>query len=106
MSYQKFLVDNTVCSRRFHISFDDEAAPVATVEVKCPFCDIVVFSASNHPPVILAREENLVKTSSLAELTVSECTFEDKLSQRTITQLKDQDLHVYPQATPKSSAPR
>jgi hypothetical protein len=103
MSYQKFLVDNTVCSRRFHITFDDEATPVAKVEVKCPYCDIAVFSATNHAPVKLAREENLVKTSALAEIVVTECAFEDKLSERTIPQLQGKDSHVYPQAAPKSA---
>lgn len=88
MSYKKILVDNTTCSRRFHITFDDEAAPKPRVEVRCPFCNVVVFDEENHPAVTLAREENLVKTSALSENIVSECHFEDTLSKKTIPQLK------------------
>ena len=106
MSYRKFLVDNTVCSRRFHLSYDDEAKHAPHVEVKCPYCDVVVFSASDHPPVLLAREENLVKTSALADLVVNECAFHDKLSERTIQELKDKELLVYPQATDSQGSSR
>ena len=104
MSYQKLLVDNTVCSRRFHITFDDEATPVAKVEVKCPYCDITVYAAADHPPVKLAREENLIKSSTLGDVLVSECAFEDKLSQRTIPQMQGKDTHVYPNAVPRGSS--
>lgn len=84
MSYQKILVDNVTCSRRFHIAFDDEAQAAPRVEVRCQLCNAVVFSAENHPPVRLAREENLVKTASLSDHIISDCQFEDVLSQRTI----------------------
>lgn len=84
MAYRKTLVDNVTCSRRFHISFDDEAPPAPRVEVRCQLCNAVIFTAENHAPVTLAREENLVKTSALAESVVTECQFEDVLSQRTI----------------------
>ncbi|MEN9835242.1 MAG: hypothetical protein RL011_1435 [Pseudomonadota bacterium] len=103
MSYKKLLVDNTVCSRRFHITFDDEATPQAKVEVKCPYCDVTIYSADNHPAVLLAREENLIKTSTLGDELVTVCAFEDKLSQKTIPQLSGKDAHVYPQAVPSSS---
>ena len=83
MSYQKILVDNTTCSRRFHITFDDSAEVMPRVELRCQFCDAVIFAENNHPPVTLAREENLVKTSALSENIVSECHFEDVLSKRT-----------------------
>ena len=83
MSYQKILVDNTTCSRRFHITFDDSAEVLPRVELRCQFCDAVIFAESNHPPVTLAREENLVKTSALSEHVVTECHFEDVLSKRT-----------------------
>ena len=83
MSYQKILVDNTTCSRRFHVTFDDSAEVMPRVELRCQFCDAVIFAENNHPPVALAREENLVKTSSLSENIVTECHFEDVLSRRT-----------------------
>jgi hypothetical protein len=84
MAYKKILVDNTTCNRRFHITLDDDAAPVPRTEVRCKFCNVVVFAEENHPPVTLAREENLVKTSELAERLVTECHFKDTLSERTI----------------------
>lgn len=83
MAYEKILIDNTTCSRRFHLTFDSEAETLPRVEVRCQFCDVVIFSANNHPPVALAREENLVKTAFLSEHTVTECHFEDVLSKRT-----------------------
>lgn len=100
MPYQKLLVDNTVCSRRFHITFDDAAPPLPRVEIRCQFCDAVVYAGENHPPVTLAREENLVKTSALSDVLMSECNFEDVLSKKTIPQYKDRDAHVYPTKAP------
>jgi hypothetical protein len=93
MAYRKTLVDNVTCSRRFHITFDDEAPPAPRVEVRCQFCSAVIFSAENHAPVKLAREENLVKTSALAENIVTECQLEDVLSQRTIKDYKGGKLY-------------
>lgn len=84
MAYRKFTVDNTTCSRRFHLQMDDESAPKPRVEIRCQFCNAVVFAADNHPPVKLAREENLVKTSQLSEIVVTECHFKDTLSEKTI----------------------
>jgi hypothetical protein len=84
MAYNKFLVDNITCSRRFHITFDDEHERVPRVEIKCRICNATLFTAENHPPVTLAREENLIKTSALAELVVTDCNFEDTLSKKTI----------------------
>jgi len=77
MSYQKVLVDNTVCSRRFHMTFDSESKLQAHVEVACPHCGHVVFEAENHPTVKLVREENLVRTTSLSRNLVRECDFKD-----------------------------
>ena len=93
MSYQKFLVDNTTCSRRFHITFDDEKAKSPRVEIRCQLCKAVVFAADNHPPVVLARMENLVKTSALAELVTTECHFEDTLSKKTIPLKHQAETH-------------
>lgn len=77
MSYQKFLVDNPICSRRFHCTFDDESKPVAKVEVQCPHCGVTVYEASNHPDVELARDENLVKLTDLSRKVMTECRFKD-----------------------------
>lgn len=92
MSYSKFVVDNTTCSRRFHISFDDEGPKKPRVEVRCQFCDVVVFSAEQHPAVTHTRVENLVKTSALSEITTSECKFQDTLSQRTLPKPADKPV--------------
>lgn len=81
MSYQKFLVDNVSCSRRFHVTFDDEAKPVAKTEIDCPHCGHILWSATNHPPVTMARDENLVKTTQLSRELVKECDFKDRFVQ-------------------------
>lgn len=77
MSYEKFEVDNVVCSRRFHMTFDNEAPLVDKVEIKCPHCQHVLFTAENHPPVKLARDENLVRTTQLSRNIIKECDFKD-----------------------------
>jgi hypothetical protein len=84
MAYQKLLVDNTTCSRRFHLTYDDQAAAVPRVEVRCQHCNAVIFATENQPPMSLARSENLPKTSVLADNLTSECHFKDTLSERTI----------------------
>jgi DNA-directed RNA polymerase subunit RPC12/RpoP len=96
MAYKKFLVDNPTCSRRYHLTYNDQDKTVATTQVQCQQCGVIIFSAKNHPKVTLAREENLIKTSQLADLLVSDCAFEDSLSKRTIPGMQDQDCHVYP----------
>jgi hypothetical protein len=93
MAYHKILVDNTTCSRRFHITYDDVREKLPRVEVKCQFCDVVIFSAENHPAVSLAREENLVKTSALSEDVISECHFKDKFSTKTVKNATDEDIY-------------
>jgi ribosomal protein S27AE len=77
LSYEKFTVDNTTCSRRFHIVFDDQDDKLPRVEVKCPYCDSAVFTATDHPKVTLARQENLVQTSQLSAILTKTCTFSD-----------------------------
>ena len=81
MSYQKFLVDNITCSRRFHVTFDDEAQPAQQTTVVCPHCCEIIWKAEDHPPVTLAREENLVKTTQLSRNLTRECQFQDRFSQ-------------------------
>ena len=80
MTYKKILVDNIVCTRRFHIAYDTEASPEARVELSCPHCGIVVFSETDHPPAKLLREENLVRTAEYSEKRVKECHFRDTFS--------------------------
>ena len=77
MSYQKLLVDNTVCSRRFHLTFDDESKTVPHVEIRCPHCKHILFEADDHPPVTFARDENLLKSTSLSRNIIRECDFKD-----------------------------
>ncbi len=84
MAYQQILVDNTVCSRRFHLIFDDQAKVVPRVEIHCQHCDAVIYAAENVPPTKLSRSENMPKTSVLAENLTAECHFRDTLSERTI----------------------
>lgn len=84
MGYQKFLVDNVTCSRRFHITFDPDAAPVAKTEAVCPYCDMTIFTAENHAPVRLARQENLVQTAQLSDSIVRKCEFRDTFTEQTV----------------------
>jgi hypothetical protein len=86
MAYKKILIDNTTCSRRFHVTFDDESTKMPRVELRCPHCNVVVMAENNHPAVALAREENLVKTANLSDNLISDCRFEDTLSGKTIPQ--------------------
>lgn len=75
MAYQKILIDNLICKRRFHLTFDDAEKPQPQVEVRCPHCQVSVFARKNHPPVQFAREENLVTTTRLSPLQVGQCNF-------------------------------
>jgi hypothetical protein len=79
MAYQKILVDNSSCSRRFHITFNDESPKVAKTEIVCNYCSDVVYSLENHPPIKLAREENLAKMNDLSDNVISACSFEDNM---------------------------
>lgn len=78
MGYEKKLIDNSVCSRRFHVGFDPDQKPVREVSLKCPFCDTIVFQAENHPPAKILRQENLVQTAELSDQIVNVCSFVDK----------------------------
>ena len=84
MAYRKILIDNTTCSRRFHLTYDDENANQPRTEIKCPHCQVTIFAEENHPEVRFAREENLTQTMRLSEELISECAFEDQLSLKTI----------------------
>lgn len=77
-NYKRVLIDNAVCKRRFHIAYEEGAQNEAHVQAACPHCGVVLFEAQNHPPVMLAREENLVK-SPLGDAPIQyECRFESK----------------------------
>ncbi len=78
MGYEKKLVDNSVCSRRFHISYDPDQAPQSHVRLKCPYCETFIFQADNHPPVKLLRQENLIQTAELSDQIVTQCSFVDR----------------------------
>ena len=80
MSYKKILVDNPVCSRRFHIAFDDEGEKQKTVEVKCLHCGALIFARKDHPSARLLRDENLVKETELSSVKAFECDFKDQFS--------------------------
>lgn len=96
MAYHKKLIDNVVCSRRFHLTYDDSAKPQPKVEISCKYCGKKVFSAENHPPVTLAREENLVVASELSDDIIRECDMQDKLSSQTQAHVKGKDIKIYP----------
>jgi hypothetical protein len=38
MKYEKRLIDNATCKRRFHLDFESGAKNDAHDEVKCPHC--------------------------------------------------------------------
>lgn len=80
MAYQKILVDNLTCKRRFHISFDDEQEKEQNVEIRCLHCNAVIFKKESHPPVKLLRDENLIKLTDLSPLRTKECHFKDPLA--------------------------
>src|SRR5688572_18927932 len=96
MAYQKLLVDNVVCSRRFHLTYDDESAKLPQVEVKCHHCGITVFAATNHPAVKFARDENLIQTSELSDNIIRKCEMVDSMSEKTQPKGQKSDFHIYP----------
>lgn len=93
MTYQKVLIDNPTCSRRFHITFDTDQPAQVQAKASCPFCGVVVFDEPNHPPVKIARQENLIKTQFLSDRLISQCEFKDTFS-------KPADAHLSEPAKP------
>ena len=77
MAYKKFLLDNVSCNRRFHVSFDDEAEVVPKVEIKCDYCDVLLFEKKDHPPVKVIRDEIIIKTTKLSPYRAKDCKGED-----------------------------
>ena len=84
MAYKKDLVDNVTCSRRFHLTYDTEAPKLPLVEVRCSYCDVIIFSATDHSAVRLARQENLIQTGMLSDQIIRECHFKDSFSEKTL----------------------
>lgn len=78
MSYRKILVDNPVCMRRFHLACDDEAnAATSSTELRCPHCQVVIFTAEAGKSVSFLREENLTKVTAFSTHLVNDCAWQD-----------------------------
>ena len=75
LAYHKIEIDNAVCKRRFHIAFEEGQPNLPEVIIKCPHCKVTIYQANNHPPAILSREENLVKSPDGSRPLVYECKF-------------------------------
>ncbi len=95
MAYEKILVDNITCSRRFHITFDNEAEKKTDVKLKCPFCEKIIFEAKDHPSVKIARQENLIQTANLSDRLVRGCDFRDRLSENTLPNSDHKEKFLY-----------
>lgn len=75
MTYHKIEIDNAVCNRRFHVVFEEGQPNLPQVVIKCPHCQVTIYEAKNHPPALLSREENLVKSPDGSRPIVYECKF-------------------------------
>lgn len=73
--YKKIMIDNVVCRRRFHLGLEEGGATVSQVEVPCPHCGMILYTAQNSAPVELLREENLVNAPDGSQRTLNECHF-------------------------------
>jgi len=78
--YHKIEVDNAVCRRRFHIAFETGQAPVKHVKIDCPHCGLRLWEAENHPPALLLREENLVRSPDGSVPLLTSCPFMEKVA--------------------------
>jgi hypothetical protein len=75
-TYRKIEVDNPVCNRRFHIAWEERPdGPRGPVRLACPHCGVTIFERSDSPPVMLTREENLVKAPDGSRPLVQICEF-------------------------------
>ncbi len=79
MVYRKIIVDNPVCMRRFHLACDDdeEYADSAPVKLRCPHCQVVIFTSTAGEKVSFLREENLTKVTSFSTQLLNECAWRD-----------------------------
>ena len=67
MAYKKILVDNLSCSRRFNIAYDDNDSTQNQVSVSCQHCGAKIFTAKEHPPVTLIRDEIVINKNDLSD---------------------------------------
>lgn len=74
-NYKKIEVDNPICNRRFHLAFEEGRQPIAKAEVLCPHCGSSIYLATNHPPILLTRDENLIKAPDNSRQTMKTCQF-------------------------------
>lgn len=77
-SYQKRLLDNATCKRRFHLIYEENSQQHGHVVVKCPHCQVTLFEHENHAPVMLAREENLIHSPVGDATIIYQCEFKKK----------------------------
>jgi DNA-directed RNA polymerase subunit RPC12/RpoP len=75
LEYTKIQIDNAVCKRRFHLIFNPKLPTQEKSVVQCPHCGIKIIERQKHPPITLAREENLVKTPDGSSPILYECQF-------------------------------
>ena len=75
IEHKKILIDNSICKRRFHLVYEENQTTHQHVLIKCPHCSVTLFEADNHSPVLLAREENLVRAPTGDATIVNECKF-------------------------------
>ena len=78
IEHKKILIDNSICKRRFHLVYEENAPTQEHVSIKCPHCFITLFEANQHPQVLLAREENLVQAPNGSAVIVDKCDFNSK----------------------------
>ena len=78
MAYKKILVDNIICSRRFHIAFVDEGEAQQEVALECQHCGAKIFERKNHPKAKLIRDENLVNYLQVSPHRTENCQFTDQ----------------------------
>ncbi|MGY3804251.1 hypothetical protein ACWNT8_09340 [Pigmentibacter ruber] len=76
MKYEKRLIDNATCKRRFHLVFEKGSPKNPEVTAKCPHCGVVLFHEKDHPAVMIARDENLVKSPDGTETIIYDCKFD------------------------------
>jgi len=80
MAYKKILVDNLVCSRRFHIAYNEQDKLEEKVSASCPYCGVNVFKASQHPKVTMIRDEIIISNRELSPKRTSQCHLKDHFS--------------------------
>ncbi len=74
--HKKIIIDNVVCKRRFHLIYEENHSKPEHVVIKCPHCSEIIFENEKHAPVLLAREENLVKSPTGEFPIMNTCRFQ------------------------------